>query len=470
MSLNRIGRRIAFSLLALPLALPLALLAQSSVPYARQWPITLSRSDAGAYRVPLQADVYAAAYWPDLHDVRVIDADGKPIASTVHAAAATTTPPLREIALHWFAMPPRLTIAGGDLALMVERNSDGTVTAIRSTSTAQQPTQGAAQAWLIDRGPNPEALHSLTVDWSDVAAPMDLMFRLEGSDDLRDWLTLDPEVHLLQLRNQSQTMRRNRVTLDTSFRYLRLIPAQAQADFVPTGFRGEVSAPIAAESWRWLDVAGSPEPGDSTNRYRYAVQGRYPIERFEVVMPINSTASWNVSSLDAEAGEPSQSNWQPRASELTAWRLSENGHEQRPPPALLGAPVSDHQWRLQQTSGSVLTAAPGLRLGYRDGSVVFLAQGRAPYRLVAGSATVASNQAELEPMLAEMRTRHGAQWQPAAAGLEAGRVLSGDVAYTPTPAARDWKSFLLWAVLALGALLVGGLALSLLRGKPASVA
>ena len=55
----------------------LPLTAQANADFARQWPLQLSQPDAGAYTVPLDAQVYQAAYWRDLRDVRVIDADGE---------------------------------------------------------------------------------------------------------------------------------------------------------------------------------------------------------------------------------------------------------------------------------------------------------------------------------------------------------------------------------------------------------
>ena len=65
---------------------------QASADFARQWPLQLSRPDAGAYRVPLDASVYQAAHWRDLRDVRVLDADGKPVASAVYPAATIPEP------------------------------------------------------------------------------------------------------------------------------------------------------------------------------------------------------------------------------------------------------------------------------------------------------------------------------------------------------------------------------------------
>ncbi len=112
------------------------------------------------------------------------------------------------------------------------------------------------------------------------------------------------------------------------------------------------------------------------------------------------------------------------------------------------------------------TPAPALKLGYRPGSVVFLAQGRAPYLLVAGNARTGLRETNLEPMLAALRAGNGAQWQPAPASLGEGVQRAGDKAYVPAAPARDWKNLVLWAVLVAGALAVAGFAVSLLRGRP----
>jgi len=59
-----------------------------------------------------------------------------------------------------------------------------------------------------------------------------------------------------------------------------------------------------------------------------------------------------------------------------------------------------------------------------------------------------------------MRRQRGEEWQPAPAYLGTAQVLAGDAAVS---AVRDWKSWLLWGVLGLGALVVAGFAITLLR-------
>ena len=101
-------------------------------------------------------------------------------------------------------------------------------------------------------------------------------------------------------------------------------------------------------------------------------------------------------------------------------------------------------------------------LPFRPEAVVFLAQGAGPYSLAAGSARSQRANAPVAQLLAELRRQRGKDWQPSPAYLGTPSPLAGDAALEP---ARDWKSWLLWSVLALGALLVAGFAFSLLRSK-----
>jgi hypothetical protein len=177
--------------------------------------------------------------------------------------------------------------------------------------------------------------------------------------------------------------------------------------------------------------------------------------------------SWTVSSrdLDRTGADGQTPHWQTLTQGWNAWNLSEGGQQQRSAPLETSGTVTDREWRLQAEPGSEPAQAPELRLGYRPGSVMFLAQGRAPYLLVAGSANVGQAQAALDPMLDALRARNGQQWQPAAASLGAQAQRAGDAAYQPAQTPRDWKNLVLWAVLVLGALVVAGFALSLIRGN-----
>ncbi|MFT4257156.1 MAG: DUF3999 domain-containing protein [Pseudoxanthomonas sp.] len=444
--------------------LPFAAQAQQA-DFARQWPLQLSQDDAGAYRVALDASVYAATHRRDLGDVRVLDADGKQVASAVYAAAAPAAATPRIVELTWFALPTAQGTASDDLSVVVQRDAEGKVVSIRNAVAGNTASGAADPAWLVDAGDNAGKLRTLQVDWADADATFDLGYRLEGSDDLRDWQVLDARVRLVQLHNEGRALRSNQVNVETTKRYLRLLPLQRSGAPALRGLRGEIAVASEAGDWQWQ--AAQANGGNAKDGWLYRVPGRFPAQRLEVAMPPNSTATWRVSSRDDDSAIASSGPaWQLRAADWNAWSLSEAGKQQQSSPLQLDTLTSDREWRLQAGAGASPAEAPALRIGYRPGSVVFLAQGRAPYLLVAGSANVEGERAALEPMLDALRNRNGARWQPAAAALGEGSERAGDAAYQPAKPPRDWKSLVLWVVLALGALIVAGFAFSLLRGKP----
>src|SRR5690606_33397214 len=115
------------------------------------------------------------------------DADGKPVPSTVHAAATPLPGPLRRQALQWVALPPATVAAGDDLSVVVQRDAGGRVVSIRNAVAATNAAAAADPAWLLDLGNDAGKLRALDVEWDDAGATLDLGYRLEASNDLRGW-------------------------------------------------------------------------------------------------------------------------------------------------------------------------------------------------------------------------------------------------------------------------------------------
>ena len=457
----------------LGLLLPVTAIAGIGDDYARQWPLELSQPDAGAYRVVLDEQVYRAVQSRDLRDLQVVDADGNPVATAVHDAGRPVEADVPDVELPWFALPAAGVAAGdaaGDLSVSVERDPAGRITRIRNAVAVPRNAAAVARdpTWLVDLGEQPGQVRALRVEWGRHVPPLDLGYRLEGSDDLRDWRVLDREVRLLDLANAGHHIERNRIELDTDLRYLRLVPLQASGAPVLQALRGELVPRATGGEWRWIELDGEPAPDGEG--IVYITHGRFPVERVDVHMPGNAAVTWTLESRDtddAPRGE-AQARWRLRASDWTTWRTVDAGRVTRSPPLALAAVANDREWRLRAKAPATGVIRPRLALGYRPGVVVFLAQGRAPYALLAGSARAARNDAPLAPMLATLRRQHGGAWQPAAATLGTGRVLAGEAALVPVPVPRDWKNWLLWGLLVGGALLVAALALSLLRNRPAA--
>ena len=126
-------------------------------------------------------------------------------------------------------------------------------------------------------------------------------------------------------------------------------------------------------------------------------------------------------------------------------------------------PTRDRYWKLVAAQAEP-NQAPTLKLGNQPEALVFLSQGAAPYALAVGSATAVRQEAPVGVLIEDLRQRNGPAWQPTLARFEGGpELLAGEAALQ---APRDWKRWLLWALLVLGVLVVGWLALSVLRQKP----
>jgi len=447
-------KRIAWLLL-----LPLIAFAGVGDDYVRQWPLSLERAGEGAYRVMLDRDVYRTVHLPTLADVDVYNADGIAVPAALFAAEQPLARAPDSVDLPWFALPAGKAGRAQDIAVISERAADGSVRRVETRLSADVAApEASSQAWLIDasrvRGP----IAALVLDWPTSEAAIDIAYRVEGSDDLRDWRELQSRAQLLDLVRDGQRLRQNRIALDGSARYLRLLPLQQATAPALSAVRAELPAAAQVQDWRWEDLLGSSVVENGVRHFDFDLGGRFPVERADITLPGNNASEWTLQSRDA-ADAP----WRTRAGPWMAFRVDAAGRADRSAPQALDTVVRDRYWRLSARAAT--PGIPRLRLAYRPEVVVFLAQGSPPYALVAGSARATRAAAPLAQLLDAMRGQRGEDWRPGRAVVGKPRVLGGAQALEPAPARRDWKAWLLWTVLIAGALIVAAFAFSLLR-KP----
>ena len=445
--------------LCVPIAASAAV-ANEPAQYVQQWPLRLEAADAGAYRVHLDEAVYRTAQSPTLADVQPFNAQGRPLpAALAEVDAAVPAAELKTLPL--FALPAVADGRVGDLELIAERDGEGRIRRIQAREPGvARATDDAPHAWLIDASGLHGPMRALRLEWDRPTAPVQAELRVEASDNLRDWYLLDPRASVIDLGNGEQRLQQRRIALDSNARYLRVqvlsgqLPPLRQAQV-------ELPGPLRPDATRWLVLAGQPQE----RGYVYTLPGRFPVGQVDVVSPDNQATRWIVQSRDS-ADAP----WVQRAGPWLAYQLGAGASGQRSPPQALALPSRDRYWRLIPDSGEV-AVMPELRVGYRPETLVFIAQGSAPYALAAGSVRVQRTEAPLSQLVATLRRARGPDWQPAMATLSASpQPLAGREALLPADRPIDWKTWLLWALLVGGALLVAGFALTLLRGRGASPA
>ena len=442
--------------------LPLAAFAGLRDDYAQQWPLALSDADAGAYRTVLDRTVYQQLQSPALQDLVVVNADGVAVAASLFDATQPLAQPANAVEVPWFALPSSNASQSGDIASISEIAADGSLRRVVMTG-ASAVGGSTGNEFLIDTSRLREPVQALQVTWAAGQAPFDRSYRVSASDDLKSWRVVQEEGHLVELENNGARVFKDRIELEGAHaKYLRMAPLQkSQAVLSLTKVRAELVPAPASESWQWEEIAGKRVAGkDGTDSFQFQVQGRFPFERADVVLPGNSSNEWTLQSRDDEKAA-----WRSASGSWMAFQL-EGDASSRSAPQPLNQLNRDRYWRLVPHD-AVGAAVPALRLGYRPEVVVFLAQGGAPYALLAGSARGKRAAAPLPQLVDALRAQRGRDWQPADAALGPMQALAGTAALTPAPVERDWKAWLLWALLVGGALIVAGFAFSLLK-KPAS--
>jgi len=477
-------RRAWYTLLVITLCPASVAMAAATDEYAYAWPIQ-AQGNGSAWQVELTPEVYAAVTTADLRDVAVVNAAGEAIpAAAYHAPRAAAT--MREdlLDLPMFALPrsagSAVGSAGNDaLRLQIERGADGKLRRVDADlGAAAAPLADARHDLLLDASAVHAPFAALRIDWADGAPDVSAQFAVDASDDLQSWRTLAPRATVLRLTQNGNRLDRHDVALNTAgAAYLRLRRLDDGPDLPGLGARlRTVTSSVAGPVRQWLDATstGSDQrrfdatfgraDGTQVVAWRYRLPAPLAIDALRLELADDNSLARVVVLSRQRQGDEDPTAWLQRAS-LVAFRLRQDDAVIGNDEIAAASAGRSRDWRVE--SATPLEHAPKLSLGYQPDRFVFLAQGAAPYRLVAGSASARRGDYPVDAALASLRASHGSDWQPPLAALGARATLQGDSARVAAVVEkpRDWKSWLLWAVLVGAAALIGGLALSLLKGR-----
>ncbi|UJB18148.1 MULTISPECIES: DUF3999 domain-containing protein [Lysobacter] len=447
-------------------ALPLLATAGPRQDYAQQWSLQLSRDDGGAYRVVLDEAVYRQAQSAQLRDVDVIDRSGAIVPASVFAPEQPIARAPQRVMLPWFSLPasPSGSATQG-WELVSEVETDGRLRRVEARSTAADTAKLPQTSLLIDASRLRAPILALELEWAPGAA-LDAAYGVEASDDLDHWRSLGSSGRLVDLQRGGQRLVQRRIVFDAvgeQARYLRLTPQDPKSAAQINAVTAELAGNAASAPMQWRELKGRRvELKDGSIAFEYTLDGRFPIQQADVALPGNHALEWRLESRDNE-----EQGWYAQAGPWMAYQVAGKGAGDRSAARQLASTVRDRHWRLR--ANGAVPGEPVLRLGYRPEVVVFLAQGEPPYALVAGSARAARGNSPLAHLIEALRTSRGRDWQPADATLGSAVALAGASALVPAEPERDWYSYMLWAVLVGGALIVAGFAFSLLKSnKPAA--
>lgn len=435
-----------------------AVRAQSPEDFAWQWPITLD-GDEAAHHLLLDETVYARITRADLRDLAVVNANGESVPFAAMADARTLREERNE--LRWLRVPTPVQGQSDSFLLRLARDGDGNLRDLEVESQQRAATTASSDL-LIDLGVEPLPVASLYVALGDeVQLPVNLRADVLESNDLANWGTLGRGLAVVAMEDNGLRIERLRLDFRASTqRYLRLrlppgIDWPAIASLQEARVESESDAPALAT----LTLEGLPVPG-SPGTFDYRSTGPLPVQQVDLYLAqANTIASVRFKSRDQDDGA-----WLDRG-RTTAFRLGSGDGEIRQ----LATDISltrDRRWRV--VTEPALGQAPQLVLAYRPERFALLSQGPAPYTLLAGSTRTQRPDYPVRSALAAIADQHSGNWLPPRATLGEGEPAAGGQAVLAPDRGPDHRRWLLWAVLAIGALLVLVVSIRVLRAPPAA--
>lgn len=452
--------------IALAFSLFTASVAHANAPsdYATVFPIDTANAahDAnGAWRFDLTPDAYAWIQDAALRDIEVFNAAGQPVPFARATEAPTTASREHVATLPVLALPPSASNANAsDLRLVIDRDADGRLRRIDAGEQAATTKTGAKE-WLVDaRGVAP--MDRLMLTWSAPATGVVARFAIEASDDLQTWRSVGNGT-VLALEQDGVRVERHDLALDSVHAdYLRLRRLDDGAELQGLAAQSHsTERESAAPASHWTQTGNGQRDGAApagiTARFDYTLPAPLPVRAARIELANdNALAPLILSARDGDT-------WRELA-RATAFRLRSGEETIR---------NADVEWpdasRLREfriDSRVPLAVPPRLSLDIRPDRFVFLAEGDGPFVVAVGSARARHADYPVDIALASLRARLGKDWQPPLARLGAAHESGGAHALQPTPvdSPLPWRRWLLWSVLVIAASVVGGFALSLLRG------
>ena len=438
------------------------------------------------YTLDIDAAARRLSATPNLSDLRVRNGAGETMA---FAWVETTLPPPapQRVPAHLYKVP----LPPADAA---------------SARTDDAPPR---QSWIVDtRDANADLLHLELALEHDTQGVYTL--RIEASDDLQHWRTLQEDAQLVQLQALPQVgaagalesladrehLSANGIDLDNvPARYLRLTTARrsaipplvsatvTRAPHRPAPAPLEWSAPIAARSCEETScdyalprntpvAAVQVAPADIDTIGQVMVLGQVDASRAPPPHRSLLRGSLHALRLKAErSAEHAGPAWDSAAITSVYWLSQASGAPDlhSPPVRLEGATWQALRLETFGPISQLGRAAPTIRIGVRQRQLVFVARGAGPFVLAR-----AMSDDLVAPMTLEalMPGRAPDAPLPAASAVvvPAAASTAATSASTPTVAAADTptsRAAWLWAALLAGLALMGAMAWSLLR-KPAA--
>jgi hypothetical protein len=410
------------------------------------------------YQTSLTKEVYQASRRDDLQDLTIHNATGEqlPYALIPYEVLHPTQMVEESKPLVIFPMQKAGSQPINDINIHLEQSTGKTT--IDVNGNHKQLAQKTA--YLFDLGKDHPTLKKLKVDWQGEEGKL-IAVEAFSSNNLKDWSNIGQSV-LFKSVSAGQTILQNTIELYafTQDRYLQLRPADVSGlDFkltaVSTEYSKVQSLPLP-QLWQTLVLLKREHASNDIINIDFESPARYPASYLRINLPQQNT----ITSVQVLTRNQSDAPW---AMLINAplYRVNKQGRDTVNPDIKLNPKVARY-WRLQfnQANGGIGSENPALSVGWLAKTVVWNARGKAPYTLQIGKSSGTVNATLISNLIPDYSAEKIDALPVANLNLINNSTETAQSSWITAP---DYKSWLLWAGLALGVLLLAAMAYSLLK-------
>ncbi|MFW6011884.1 MAG: DUF3999 domain-containing protein [Desulfosalsimonas sp.] len=416
------------------------------------------------FSLEIPAGLYEKTIRDDLGDLRVFNANKEPVPYIIRQPDTTSKSLMPPVLLPFFPVrEDGQSIGkseGEEVSLQISTDKEGTIIDV-STGKDRQSSAQRLRSVLLDLS-NLESMPSeLELEWDNTGINFVTSVSVEGSRDLTSWKPVTARAGLAEQHFSGHTLYKNRISLqstDSSLNYLRINWPEEAPDLKFTEVKAVFPEIRSAPERRWRGLEGYLVPGQEAQTFEYDAKGAFPVDRVNVVLPEKN----NLIRALIKSRPQSGSEWRLRHQGVF-YRLSVDDTNISNQVFSI-SPVTDKYWRIEVTSGTAASSGslPELRIGWIPHRILFLARGEAPFTLAYGSTGVGPSEASMGELLQKIK-ESGKNEMTAEASVGKQVVLGGDKALEKRRPPVDWKTWLLWAILAAGVFFLGFMAYRLYR-------
>lgn len=409
------------------------------------------------YQSMLTKEAYQASHRDNLEDLSIHNSAGEqvPYAIVPHDVLYPTKTLDDSVPLKIFSMQNGVKKTNNNINIDLNQSGNTSINVTNNPATEQQKT-----AFLFDLSKKHPLLKKIKVDWQGAEGKL-IAMQAFTSNNLKDWTNIGQSV-IFKNTSDGQTILQNTIELYafTEERYLQLRPSELDdTDFKLISANAEFSKQqnvILPQLWETLTLLNREQAQNGLVNIDYESPARYPASYLRIDLPQLNTIT-NVRVLTRNQADAP---WD-EVTSAPIYRVNKQGRDTVNPEININTKVARY-WRLQfnQANGGISAENPTLAIGWFAKTIVWNARGNAPFTLHLGENVATTNAISLSNLMPDY-TQEKIKAIPVANLSPINNVPEATT--NPWLVRADYKSWLLWAGLALGVLLLAGMAFSLLK-------